>query len=84
MSLAFIFKRSTQMGLLSFLFQPKPHEVKRPCFHCGELMREQDVLLQTFDGATREVCCHGCAGILILIENEGMQLEYRKMRLQKA
>lgn len=44
---------------------------KVACFHCGELVRQKRIVHVVFNGASRDVCCHGCAAILSTVEQLG-------------
>ncbi|MGV8892332.1 MAG: heavy metal translocating P-type ATPase metal-binding domain-containing protein [Burkholderiaceae bacterium] len=58
---------------------------KIACFHCGELVRQKRVVHVVFDGASRDVCCHGCAAILSMVEQLDQSEQYlaRKQQLEK-
>jgi hypothetical protein len=57
---------------------------KLPCFHCGELVKHRRAVHVQFDGASRIVCCHGCAAILKTVEQMGMLQQYREQKKQAA
>lgn len=57
---------------------------KLPCFHCGELVRRRRAVYAQFDGASRVVCCHGCAAILKTVEQMGMTQQYQEQKKQAA
>ncbi len=61
-----------------------PASEKLPCFHCGELVKRRRAVLVPFDGASRIVCCHGCAAILKTVEQMGMLQQYREQKQQAA
>lgn len=64
---------------------PSAANPKIACFHCGELVRQKRVVHVVFDGACRDVCCHGCAAILSTVEQLGQIEPYlaRKQQLEK-
>jgi hypothetical protein len=49
---------------------------KLECFHCGEMVKRRRAVFMQFDGASRALCCHGCAAILKTVEELGMCSEY--------
>lgn len=49
---------------------------KLECFHCGEMVKRRRAVFMQFDGASRTLCCHGCAAILKTVEELGMRDEY--------
>ncbi len=66
------------------LFRPNPsraagkHNI--PCYHCHELMLEQDVIAVNFAGQERQVCCHGCQAVLQTIESSKMTQDYLRFK----
>lgn len=49
---------------------------KTSCYHCGEKSSRRQTIYVLFDGATRPVCCYGCAAILNTVEELDMHAEY--------
>ena len=64
---------------LSSLFYPSRQPaagVKLHCFHCQEVMSARQVVPVRFDGAERQVCCHGCAAVLTTLQENGLCKQY--------
>ncbi|MET3105315.1 hypothetical protein AAKU67_001064 [Oxalobacteraceae bacterium GrIS 2.11] len=47
-----------------------------PCYHCGERVALRHVVTLKFDGALRDLCCHGCEAVLMMVESHGLTDEY--------
>lgn len=71
--MAFAFLSLLETGFLPFRLGGK-----LSCFHCGEKMRERNALSVKFNGATQQVCCHGCLAVLRTIEQNHLVDEYIK------
>ncbi|OYY40566.1 MAG: hypothetical protein B7Y56_15925 [Gallionellales bacterium 35-53-114] len=56
-------------------------DTKISCYHCGEKSRKSQTLYVFFNGATRPVCCYGCAAILKTVEELGMHDEYQTSKI---
>lgn len=54
---------------------------KISCYHCGEKSRRSQTIYVFFGGATRPVCCHGCAAILKTVEELDMHAEYHAHKI---
>lgn len=64
---------------LSSLFSPARSPAsgaKLYCFHCQEVMSVRQVVTVRFDGAERQVCCHGCAAVLATVQENGLSQQY--------
>ena len=46
------------------------------CYHCGERVAVKSVVKMQFDGAVRDLCCHGCEAVLMLVEANGLTSDY--------
>lgn len=46
------------------------------CYHCGERVPVRDVVKMLFDGKERDLCCHGCEAVLMMVEANGLSAEY--------
>lgn len=49
----------------------------RSCFHCGEPVPADGVVLARIDGREEAVCCHGCKAVAELISGAGLTRFYR-------
>lgn len=67
--------------LFNFAAKFSHSAVRRPCFHCADLMYEREILPVMFDGEIRQVCCHGCVAVLQTVEQHGLQSEYYLSKL---
>ncbi len=68
---------------ISSLFSPARSPasgVKLYCFHCQAPMTARQVVTVQFDGAERQVCCHGCAAVLTTLQENGLCQSYRAAR----
>ena len=55
-------------------------QVRVPCYHFGELVAQRRIVMADFDGAPRELCCHGCAAVLHMVEKNGLTSAYLQDR----
>ena len=46
------------------------------CYHCGERVATRSVVKMPFNGKQRDLCCHGCEAVLMLVEANGLTDEY--------
>jgi len=51
------------------------------CYHCGEKSIPSRTIYVYFGGASRAVCCNGCAAILMTVEELGIQDEYHANKI---
>jgi len=49
----------------------------RGCFHCGETVPADRVVLARIDGRDEAVCCHGCKAVAELISGAGLTRFYQ-------
>jgi hypothetical protein len=57
---------------------------KLECFHCGEMVKRRRAVFMQFDGASRTLCCHGCAAILKTVEELDMYSDYYSSKTRDA
>ncbi len=50
------------------------------CYHCDEQVPQRRIVISDFDGAPRQLCCHGCAAVLKLVESNGLTTAYLHSR----
>ncbi|TDK68417.1 heavy metal translocating P-type ATPase metal-binding domain-containing protein [Sapientia aquatica] len=62
------------MGIRQFFnrLQQTTKQESVACYHCGEQVSLRRVVRADFNGASRELCCHGCAAVLMMIETNGL------------
>jgi len=46
------------------------------CYHCGEQVAVRSVVKMLFDGKQRDLCCHGCEAVLLMVEANGLTSDY--------
>lgn len=51
------------------------------CYHCGEPVALHNAVRLNFDGEQRDLCCHGCEAVLMMVESNGLTYEYVKNRV---
>jgi hypothetical protein len=67
------FRRFPFAAQITRLFAPSERLV---CYHCDERYRKSKNVDVVFQGARRQVCCHGCAAVLQTIEQQGLVQDY--------
>lgn len=48
------------------------------CFHCGQAIPPQDLVLRPIQGETQHFCCNGCASVCEVIYEAGMESFYKR------
>jgi hypothetical protein len=66
----------SQLQTLTHNFFRQYSEEKLVCYHCDDRMRQSKAVPILFDGQTRQVCCHGCAAILVNIQKHQLIADY--------
>jgi len=46
------------------------------CYHCGDQVALRDVVVHDFHGESRQLCCHGCEAVLMMVEANGLSNAY--------
>ena len=63
-----------RIKLFNFKLFTRPESVT--CYHCGERVAVRSVVKILFDGKQRDLCCHGCEAVLMMVEANGLTGEY--------
>jgi len=69
--------KSTTPGsiqLFNFKFFTKSPSIA--CYHCGDQVALRDAVVHEFHGAPRDLCCHGCVAVLMMIEANSLTNDY--------
>ena len=76
--LAMLFRSLRSIPFLRFFIRDSStrQQNKVCCFHCGDYVSQRRVVRCDFDGASRELCCHGCAAVLRMVEENGLTSQY--------
>ncbi|WP_237262120.1 heavy metal translocating P-type ATPase [Thiomicrorhabdus immobilis] len=48
------------------------------CFHCGQAIPNEDLVLRPIKGKTQSFCCNGCASVCEVIHEAGMESFYKR------
>lgn len=64
----------SQIQLFNFKLFTRPESVT--CYHCGERVAVRSVVKMEFDGVERDLCCHGCEAVLMLVLANGLTSDY--------
>ena len=51
------------------------------CYHCDERVAKRHVIVAVFAGLERELCCHGCETVLLLVAANGLTETYVNSKL---
>jgi len=69
-----IYPCQSQINLFNFKLFTRPESLA--CYHCGERVAVKSVVKMQFDGAQRDLCCHGCEAVLMLVDANGLTSDY--------
>jgi len=70
------------IDVFKFKFFSRPESLA--CYHCGEQVSVRDVVKHTFHGQSRDLCCHGCEAVLMMVESNGLTDTYLRDKASAA